>query len=50
MDIYAIVVFIIALAAVASIAVVAGRGHGDRDDEEAAREHFTQTGRWPDED
>ncbi len=50
MDIYAIVVFIVALAAVASIAVVAGRGHGDRDAEDAAREHFSRTGRWPDED
>jgi hypothetical protein len=49
-DIYAIAVFIVALAAVASIAVVAGRGHGDRDAEEAAREHFTATGRWPDEE
>ena len=50
MDLYAIVVCIVALAAVASIAVAAGRGHGDRDAEEAAREHFTRTGRWPDEE
>ncbi|HEV2819819.1 MAG TPA: hypothetical protein VGW11_04870 [Solirubrobacteraceae bacterium] len=50
MDIYAIVVVIVALAAVASIAVVAGRGHGERDAEEAARDHFTRTGHWPDEE
>ncbi|MDQ3409099.1 MAG: hypothetical protein M3469_03845 [Actinomycetota bacterium] len=50
MDIYAIVVCIVALAAVASIAVVAASGHGDRDAEDAAREHFTRTGRWPGEE
>lgn len=50
MDIYAIVVFIVAVAAVASIAVAAGLGHGDRDAEDAAREHFERTGRWPDEE
>lgn len=50
MDVYAIVVTVIALAAVASIAVVAGLGHGDRDAEDAARDHFTATGRWPDEE
>jgi len=26
-----------------------GRGHGDRDDEDAAREFYDRHGRWPDE-
>ena len=48
-SLHAILLLVVASAAVLSLAVVALGGHGDREDEEAAREHFTRTGRWPDE-
>ncbi len=49
MSLHAILLLVVASAAVLSLAVVALSGHGDREDEEAAREHFARTGRWPDE-
>ncbi|HEV2770752.1 MAG TPA: hypothetical protein VGV40_11260 [Solirubrobacteraceae bacterium] len=50
MSLHAILLLAVASAAVLSLAVVALRGHGERDEEDAAREHFTRTGRWPDEE
>jgi len=49
-SLHAILLLVVASAAVLSLAVVALRGHGERDEEEAAREHLTRTGRWPDEE
>jgi len=50
MGLHAILLLLVASAAVLSLAVVALRGHGERDEEEAARDHFSRTGRWPDEE
>jgi len=47
MSLHAVLLLVVATAAVLSIAVMAARGRGDRQDEEAAREHFSRTGRWP---
>jgi len=49
-SLHAILLLLVASAAVLSLAVVALRGHGERDEEEAARDHFSRTGRWPDEE
>ena len=36
-------------ASIAFLAWFAGRGHGDRDEEDAARDFYDAHGRWPDE-
>ena len=38
------------LGCVIMLAWFIGRGHGDRDDEDAARDFYEAHGRWPDED
>ncbi len=36
-------------ASIAFLAWFAGRGHGDRDEEDAARDFYDAHGHWPDE-
>jgi hypothetical protein len=38
------------IASIAVLAWYAGRGHHDRDDEDAARDFYDLHGHWPDED
>ncbi len=38
------------LGSIAVLAWYAGRGHGDRDDEDAARDFYDRHGHWPDEE
>jgi hypothetical protein len=37
------------IAGISLIVYLQAQGHRDRDAEDAAREHFDRTGRWPDE-
>ncbi len=48
--VWSIVGLVGGVAAIAFLAWWAGRGHADRDAEEAAREFYDRHGRWPDEE
>ena len=47
--VFAIVTVVLGVGAIAALALVPLLGHGDRDAEDAAREHFDRHGHWPDE-
>jgi hypothetical protein len=47
--IWAVIAVAGSLAGVGLIVYLQASGHRDRDAEDAAREHFDRTGRWPDE-
>ncbi len=46
---WAIVALVGGLGSIVFLAMMAGRGHADRSEEDAAREYFDRHGRWPDE-
>ena len=48
--IFAVISVIGALAGIGLIAYLQAKGPREHEAEEAAREHFDRTGRWPDED
>jgi hypothetical protein len=44
-----VVALVGSIAGVAALIWIMTRGHGERDDEDAARAYFEEHGRWPDE-